>query len=141
MGVAIALDDFGIGYSSLTSLEQLPITRVKLDRMLVEAVDSNPRSAAIARSIIALCHGLGLQVVAEGVERAPQLEFLGRCGPVGVQGYLLSHPVAGDAVPTEVAAAAARARSLLAEAALRPDADNPDQGSLVFVDSQRRLRS
>src|SRR5581483_2971808 len=45
MGVAIALDDFGIGYSSLTSLEQLPITRVKLDRMLVEGVDSNPRSA------------------------------------------------------------------------------------------------
>ena len=93
MGVAIALDDFGIGYSSLTSLEQLPITRVKLDRMLVEAVDSSPRSAAIARSIIALCHGLGLQVVAEGVERAPQLEFLSRCGPVGVQGYLLAHPV------------------------------------------------
>ncbi len=56
MGVAIALVDFGIGYSSLTSLEQLPITRGgKLDRMLVESVDSSPRSAAIARSIIALC--------------------------------------------------------------------------------------
>jgi len=141
MGVAIALDDFGIGYSSLTSLEQLPITRVKLDRMLVAAVDSSPRSAAIARSIIALCHGLGLQVVAEGVERGPQLEFLARCGPVGVQGYLLSHPVLGDAVPTEVAAAATRARSLLAEAALRPEGESPDQGALVFVDSPRRLRS
>jgi len=141
MGVAIALDDFGIGYSSLTSLEQLPITRVKLDRMLVAAVDSSPRSAAIARSIIALCHGLGLQVVAEGVERGPQLEFLARCGPVGVQGYLLSHPVLGDAVPTEVAAAATRARSLLAEAALRPEGDSPDQDALVFVDSPRRLRS
>ena len=98
MGVAIALDDFGIGYSSLTSLEQLPITRVKLDRMLVESVDTNPRSAAIARSIIALCHGLGLQVVAEGVERGPQLEFLSKCGPVGVQGYLLAHAVEADAV-------------------------------------------
>jgi diguanylate cyclase (GGDEF)-like protein len=142
MGVAIALDDFGIGYSSLTSLEQLPITRVKLDRMLVEAVDSSHRSAAIARSIIALCHGLGLQVVAEGVERAPQLEFLSRCGPVGVQGYLLSRPVLGEAVVTEVAAAAERARSVLAEAALRPDSENPDQGSLVFVDSHsRRQRS
>ncbi len=141
MGVAIALDDFGIGYSSLTSLEQLPITRVKLDRMLVEAVDSSPRSAAIARSIIALCHGLGLQVVAEGVERAPQLEFLSRCGPIGVQGYLLSLPVMGEAVPTEVAAAAARARSLLEEAARRPETDHPDQDSLVFVDPLRRLRS
>ncbi|MGH8306564.1 MAG: putative bifunctional diguanylate cyclase/phosphodiesterase, partial [Steroidobacteraceae bacterium] len=61
LGVAIALDDFGIGYSSLTSLAQLPITRVKLDRALIAGVDGNPRSAAIVRSIIALCHGLGLQ--------------------------------------------------------------------------------
>ncbi len=81
LGVSIALDDFGIGYSSLTSLEQLPITRVKLDRMLVEGVDTNPRSAAIVRSIVALCHGLGLQVIAEGVERPAQLEFLSHCGP------------------------------------------------------------
>jgi EAL domain-containing protein (putative c-di-GMP-specific phosphodiesterase class I) len=142
MGVTIALDDFGIGYSSLTSLEQLPITRVKLDRMLVEAVDSNPRSAAIARSIIALCHGLGLQVIAEGVERDPQLEFLSRCGPLGVQGYLIAHPVAADAVPAEVAAAAARARKTLEDAAARGDSENPDQGSLVFVEAtSRRLRS
>ena len=70
LGISIALDDFGIGYSSLTSLEQLPINRVKLDRMLVEGVDSNPRSAAIVRSIVTLCHGLGLEVVAEGVERS-----------------------------------------------------------------------
>jgi diguanylate cyclase (GGDEF)-like protein len=142
MGVSIALDDFGIGYSSLTSLEQLPITRVKLDRMLVEAVDSNPRSAAIARSIIALCHGLGLQVVAEGVEREPQLEFLSRCGPIGVQGYLTARPVASDAVATEVVAAAGRARKILEEAALRGDTENPDQGSLVFVEANpRRMRT
>jgi diguanylate cyclase (GGDEF)-like protein len=142
MGVSIALDDFGIGYSSLTSLEQLPITRVKLDRMLVEAVDSNPRSAAIARSIIALCHGLGLQVVAEGVERGPQLEFLSKCGPIGVQGYLTAYPVASDSVATEVVAAAGRARKILEEAALRGDSENPDQGSLVFVEANpRRLRT
>jgi EAL domain-containing protein (putative c-di-GMP-specific phosphodiesterase class I) len=142
MGVAIALDDFGIGYSSLTSLEQLPITRVKLDRMLVEAVDSSPRSAAIARSIIALCHGLGLQVIAEGVERGPQLQFLSRCGPVGVQGYLLAHPVGAEAVPAEVMAAAGKARTILEEAAARGDSDNPDQGSLVFVEANpRRQRS
>ena len=143
MGVAIALDDFGIGYSSLTSLEQLPITRVKLDRMLVESVDSNPRSAAIARSIIALCHGLGLQVIAEGVERAPQLEFLSRCGPLGVQGYLLAHPVEADAGHQLKSPPRrhGRARSLEAAAA-RGDADDPDQGSLVFVEANpRRLRT
>jgi diguanylate cyclase (GGDEF)-like protein len=143
MGVSIALDDFGIGYSSLTSLEQLPITRVKLDRMLVEAVDSSPRSAAIARSIIALCHGLGLQVIAEGVERPAQLDFLAHCGPVGVQGYLLAHPVESGTVVTEVAAAAARTRAAI-ESAVKTAGENSatDQGSLVFVGpGPWRLRS
>ncbi len=138
MGVSIALDDFGIGYSSLTSLEQLPITRVKLDRMLVESVDTNPRSAAIARSIIALCHGLGLQVIAEGVERGPQLEFLAKCGPVGVQGYLLAHAVEADAAPGEAASATERARVLLDEAARRGESDGPEQGSLIFVGANAR---
>ncbi len=120
LGVSIALDDFGIGYSSLTSLEQLPINRVKLDRMLIEGVDSNPRSAAIVRSIVTLCHGLGLQVVAEGVERPAQLEFLTHCGPLAVQGYLLAHPVEAAAAPEEAQAAATRARAYLAAAPAPP---------------------
>jgi diguanylate cyclase (GGDEF)-like protein len=140
MGVAIALDDFGIGYSSLTSLEQLPITRVKLDRMLVEGVDSNPRSAAIVRSIVALCHGLGLQVIAEGVERPAQLEFLAHCGPIGVQGYLLAYPVENQDAEKEAHAAAARARSIL-EASARNAAGEPANGSLVFVGTGARRRS
>ena len=120
LGVAIALDDFGSGYSSLTSLEQLPITRVKLDRTLIEAVDSNPRSAAIARSIIVLCHGLGLEVMAEGVERPEQLAELAQYGPVGVQGYLLAHPVSVEAVVSEAQQAASRAREMLAALAVQP---------------------
>ena len=121
LGVSIALDDFGIGYSSLTSLEQLPINRVKLDRMLIEGVDSNPRSAAIVRSIVTLCHGLGLQVVAEGVERPTQLEFLTHCGgPITVQGYLLAHPVEAAAAPQEAKAAAERCRTLLAASSAPP---------------------
>ena len=142
MGVSIALDDFGIGYSSLTSLERLPISRVKLDRLLVEGVDSNPRSAAIVRSVIALCHGLGLQVVAEGVERPAQLEFLSHCGPVGVQGYLLGYPVEADKAAEEAHSAGARARSLIEAAAKNPDADLAGGGSLVFVGgSSGRRRS
>jgi len=120
LGISIALDDFGIGYSSLTSLEQLPINRVKLDRMLIEGVDSNPRSATIVRSIVTLCHGLGLQIVAEGVERPTQLEFLAHCGPMAVQGYLLAHPVDAAAAPEEAKAATARARTLLAAASNTP---------------------
>jgi diguanylate cyclase (GGDEF)-like protein len=139
MGVAIALDDFGIGYSSLTSLEQLPITRVKLDRTLIEGIDLSARSAAIARSVIALCHGLGLQVVAEGVERPGQLEFLSQCGPVTVQGFLLAHPTELEAVPKEAEAAAARARSLLHKAAQSSmAASGSDNGALVFVGAAPR---
>ncbi|HET9330111.1 MAG TPA: EAL domain-containing protein, partial [Steroidobacteraceae bacterium] len=135
IGVAIALDDFGIGYSSLTSLEQLPITRVKLDRLLIAGVDSNPRSGAIVRSIVALCHGLGLQVVAEGVERATQLEFLSHCGPIGVQGFLLAQPVEAAAVPAEAQAAAIRAREAL-ESAQRAPRDSGE--ALVFATGPRR---
>jgi diguanylate cyclase (GGDEF)-like protein len=141
MGVSIALDDFGIGYSSLTSLEQLPITRVKLDRLLVEGVDTNPRSAAIVRSIVALCHGLGLQVVAEGVERPAQLEFLSHCGPVGVQGYLLAYPVEADKAAEESQAASTRARTHLEAAAKNPDADSNASGSLIFVGNTGRRRT
>jgi diguanylate cyclase (GGDEF)-like protein len=136
LGIALALDDFGIGYSSLTSLEKLPITRVKLDRLLIAGVDTNPRSAAIVRSIVALCHGLGLQVVAEGVERAAQLEFLGSCGPIGVQGYLLGHPVEASAAASEAQAASERAREALAQQPVRGSTD-----SLVFVGGATRRRT
>jgi diguanylate cyclase (GGDEF)-like protein len=93
LGVTVALDDFGTGYSSLTSLEQLPLNRVKLDRSLIADVDTNPRVAAIARSIFGLCRSLGLQVTAEGVERQAQLEFLAGCGDMQVQGYLIARPL------------------------------------------------
>lgn len=139
IGVSIALDDFGIGYSSLTSLEQLPLSRVKLDRALIAGVDSNPRSAAITRSVIGLCHGLGLQVIAEGVERAAQLEFLAQCGPVGVQGFLLGQAVEADALPHEAAAASARAGTLLRTAIETPGPGAGDK-SLIFANKRRRPR-
>jgi len=138
LGVPIALDDFGIGYSSLTSLEQLPITRVKLDRQLIAGVDTNPRSAAIVRSIVALCYGLGLQVVAEGVERPAQLDFLSRCGPISVQGYLLGRPVDGAATAAEAQDAGVRGRKALAEVARAAQSENAE--SLVFLGGGTRRR-
>jgi EAL domain-containing protein (putative c-di-GMP-specific phosphodiesterase class I) len=139
LGVSIALDDFGIGYSSLTSLEQLPITRVKLDRMLVESVDANPRSAAIARSIIALCHGLGLQVVAEGVEREGQLRFLSQCGPVTVQGYLVARPVDAQIAAREAQLAIARVRKVLEETEVDEESTGREP-RVVAVTSRRGPR-
>lgn len=113
LGVAIALDDFGTGYSSLSSLERLPLTRVKLDRSLIESIDTNLRSRSIVRAIIDMCNGLGLQVTAEGLERAEQFErFLG-CKNLSLQGYLLSRPVAMDQAFTAMASAAQRAQELV----------------------------
>jgi EAL domain-containing protein (putative c-di-GMP-specific phosphodiesterase class I) len=93
IGVAIALDDFGTGYSSLASLQQLPLTRVKLDRSLIAGIDDSARSASIARATIALCRGLGLDVTAEGVERIEQLAMLLPHRAISLQGYLFSRPV------------------------------------------------
>ena len=98
LGVDTALDDFGTGFSSLTSIEQLPLSRVKLDRSVIAKVDSNPRSAAIVHSIIGLCRNLGLQVTIEGVERPAQLDFLAACGELSVQGFLVARPAEGSAI-------------------------------------------
>jgi diguanylate cyclase (GGDEF)-like protein len=95
-GIAIALDDFGTGYSSLASLEQLPLTRIKLDRSLIASIDTSARSAAITQAIIGLCQSLGLEVTAEGVERPEQLSHLLSSPFLYIQGYLLSPPVSRD---------------------------------------------
>jgi diguanylate cyclase (GGDEF)-like protein len=116
LGVETALDDFGTGYSSLTSLEQLPLSRVKLDRSVIDGIDSNPRSAAIAHSIIGLCRNLGLQVTVEGVERPSQLDFLAACGDVTVQGFLIARPAEASAVIGLVHDMRGRLDTLLGEA-------------------------
>jgi diguanylate cyclase (GGDEF)-like protein len=100
-GIATALDDFGTGYSSLTSLEHLPFTRIKLDRSLIAGIDTSARSLAITRSIVGLCHGLDLEVTAEGVERPEQFAILLSHRPIYLQGYLFSQGVSVDElVPT-----------------------------------------
>jgi diguanylate cyclase (GGDEF)-like protein len=102
LGIAIALDDFGIGYSSLSSLDQLPINRVKLDRSLIAEMDVSPRSAAIVSATLQLCRDLGLEVTAEGIERPRQFEALLRFQPLLLQGFLLSRPVAAELVEETV---------------------------------------
>src|SRR5580704_1317934 len=95
-GLAIALDDFGTGYSSLASLEQLPLTRVKLDRALIASIHTSARSAAVAKALVGLCHSLGLEVTAEGIECPEQLFLLMDQAPMYLQGYLLARPVPAD---------------------------------------------
>jgi EAL domain-containing protein (putative c-di-GMP-specific phosphodiesterase class I) len=92
------LDDFGTGYSSLASLDHLPLTRIKLDRSLIASIDTNARSASIARAIIGLCQGLGLEITAEGVERPEQFAMLLGNRGMYLQGYLLARPVPQEEV-------------------------------------------
>lgn len=96
IGISIALDDFGTGFSSLVSLRQLPLTRVKLDRSLIDDIDESTRSASIARATIALCRSLGLEVTVEGVERVEQLAMLLPHPAISLQGYLFARPVAAS---------------------------------------------
>jgi diguanylate cyclase (GGDEF)-like protein len=113
LGLAVALDDFGTGYSSLASLEQLPLTRVKLDRSLTQSIDVSARALAIARAIVGLCSSLGLEVTAEGVERVEQLSLLLELPSVCLQGYLICPPVPAEEVPRRVTEMPQHLQSLL----------------------------
>jgi EAL domain-containing protein (putative c-di-GMP-specific phosphodiesterase class I) len=96
LGVGVAVDDFGQGYSSLSYLRQYPVDVIKLDRAFVEALEANPRDAAIVGGVIQLSHALGVSCVAEGVERAAQLRKLVALGCDQVQGFLLFEPCPAD---------------------------------------------
>lgn len=99
MGVALSIDDFGTGYSSLSYLKRFPIGTLKIGQGFMRDVTTNPDDAAIVTTIIAMAHSLNMRVVAEGIERVEQLDFLRarRCDVM--QGELVSMPVPADAVP------------------------------------------
>lgn len=122
LGLRVALDDFGTGYSSLSYLSRYPFDVIKIDRSFVSALGSEDSANAIVRTIIDLGNGLGMRVVAEGVETVEQAQYLSAAGCDELQGFLLGRPQPLDAVAeTVVDSVVAELRKI---ARLSPDADN-----------------
>ena len=95
-GFLVALDDFGTGYSSLSYLRDLPIDITKLDRSFCHQLPNSKRDNAIAKNIINLINDLGLEIVAEGVERKDSLDFLIENDCHIIQGYYFSKPLSSE---------------------------------------------
>ena len=95
-GIQIAVDDFGTGYSSLGYLQSLPLNTLKIDRSFVKNIQSERDNNAIITAIVSMADGLGLNLVAEGVETQGQLDYLRSLGCPQAQGFLLSRPLPID---------------------------------------------
>lgn len=93
MGVALAVDDFGVGYSSLAQLKRIPVSTLKIDRAFTQGLNSDGRDVAIVQAITHLAEALGVRTVAEGVEDETQAEMLCRLGCDDVQGYFYARPM------------------------------------------------
>lgn len=93
LGVTLSLDDFGTGYSSLSYLKRFPIDTLKIDQEFIRDVKIDHEDAALVKAIISMAHGLGMDVIAEGVEMQEQLDFLGANSCDTIQGFLFSRPL------------------------------------------------
>jgi predicted signal transduction protein with EAL and GGDEF domain len=93
LGCGVSLDDFGTGFSSLSQLHALPLTKIKIDRSFVTELHERPASYKIVKSLIALSRDMGLGCVIEGVETADELNTLVRLGGFEIQGYYYSPPL------------------------------------------------
>jgi EAL domain-containing protein (putative c-di-GMP-specific phosphodiesterase class I) len=103
LGLQLALDDFGTGYSSLSYLQSFPIDTLKIDQSFVGRMDGNGDNSAIVATIISLAHNLGLDVVAEGVETAEQLQLLESLGCEYAQGFYFGVPMKAEAIESMLA--------------------------------------
>lgn len=98
MGVKISVDDFGTGYTSISYLKQFPVSILKIDQHFIKGIPFNQNDLAITSAVIALAHNLGLEVVAEGVETAEQMQYLAEHNCDLIQGYFLSRPLPANKI-------------------------------------------
>ena len=98
LGIRLSLDDFGTGYSSLSYLKRFPFDKVKIDQSFVRDITTNSNDAVLVKVIVSMAHGLGLKVIAEGVETEAQCEIMRTSGCDEIQGYFFSKPVDTQAI-------------------------------------------
>jgi diguanylate cyclase (GGDEF)-like protein len=101
IGVTISIDHFGVGYTSISQLKQLPISILKIDQSFIRGIPHNPNDNAITNAFIGLAHNLGLEIIAEGVESAEQVQYLSIQNCDMVQGYFLSHPLPAHKITSQ----------------------------------------
>ena len=100
IGVRLSIDDFGTGYSSLSYLQQLPFDIIKIDRSFVSDMENDNDDATIVRSTIDLAHNLGLETVAEGVEKQEDWDLISDLHCDEGQGFFIAKPMPGDRIPS-----------------------------------------
>ena len=119
-GVGVSLDDFGVGFSSLSYINKLPMTQMKIDRTFINTMDESDEDMALVRSIISIGKGRGLAIVAEGVENQNQVAELVRHGCHYFQGYVFSKPLALQELERYVSRRRERSKGLAKKRPVRP---------------------
>jgi predicted signal transduction protein with EAL and GGDEF domain/ActR/RegA family two-component response regulator len=133
LNIALSIDDFGTGYSSLAYLKQFPVDYLKIDQSFVREMLTEPKVAAIVRSVLALGHSLGFKVIAEGVETEAQLAYLRRHGCDEIQGYYFSRPL----VPDDFAELLRQERGLPPP----PDCEARARQTVLLLDDEPSIRA
>ena len=133
MGVSSAIDDFGTGYSSMSYLRTLPFDKLKIDRAFVQDVDQQPKSLAICRALVELSRGLGIAVLAEGVETAAEIAQLSALGCDLYQGFHFARPVAADKLAVVIVSEPLQRAIVGAAAHIAPP--SPVERSMVSIPS------
>ena len=141
LGVTLSVDDFGTGYSSLSYLRRLPVNEVKIDQSFVFRIGTDPKDAAIVRSVVELGHNLGLRIVAEGVEDRVSWDLLEKMGCDDAQGHYLTKPIPADSLTHWLVTTNADARPFAeAEVAAAAHPAGKAIPRVMIVDDDRTLR-
>lgn len=114
MGAQISLDDFGMGYSNLACLRELPVGMLKLDQSLIKPVDTDPRALELVKSLVLMGHSLGYRMLAEGVETQAVFDLVVEAGCDAMQGFYLSRPLEAPEIPGFIASSSGESSRLVA---------------------------